>query len=274
MGGFVPLGYDVRDRKLVVNPTEAELVRAVFTGFVETRSGTVLLRRLQEAGATTKRGKPFTKTDIYRVLNNRVYLGEAVHKGTAYPGEHDGIVTPAQWEAAHAVLQVSPRVRRNQTVGQTLALLRGLIFGSDGRAMSPTHARGKRGRIYRYYVSQSVLKGSAADGPEIARVPAGEIEAVVITQVRALVRQPEVIVGTWQAARAASPDLTEHAVMEALHQLDPLWDELFPVEQARIIHLLVDRVEIGAGGATVRLRLEGLASLVRDLGARDRQEAA
>ena len=86
MGGFVPLGYDVRDRKLVVNPTEADLVRAVFTGFVEIRSGTVLLRRLREAGATTKRGKPFTKTDIYRVLNNRVYLGEAVHKGTAYPG--------------------------------------------------------------------------------------------------------------------------------------------------------------------------------------------
>jgi DNA invertase Pin-like site-specific DNA recombinase len=274
MGGFVPLGYDVRDRKLVVNPTEAELVRAVFTGFVETRSGTVLLRRLREAGATTKRGKPFTKTDIYRVLNNRVYLGEAVHKGTAYAGEHTAIVSAAQWEAAHAVLQVSPRVRRNQTVGQTPALLRGLIFGSDGRAMSPTHARGKRGQIYKYYVSQSVLKGSAADGPEVARVPAGEIEAAVITQVRALVRQPEVIVGTWQAARTASPDLTEHAVKEALDQLDPLWDELFPVEQARIIHLLVDRVEIGASGATVRLRLEGLANLVRDLGALDRKEAA
>jgi DNA invertase Pin-like site-specific DNA recombinase len=274
MGGFVPLGYDVRDRKLVVNPTEADLVRAVFTGFVETRSGTLLLRRLREAGATTKRGKPFTKTDIYRVLNNRVYLGEAVHKGTAYPGEHAAIVSPAQWGAAHAVLQVSPRVRRNQTVSQTPALLRGLIFGSDGRAMSPTHARGKRGQIYKYYVSQSVLKGSAADGPEVARVPAGEIEAAVITQVRALVRQPEVIVGTWQAARADAPDLTEHAVRDALEQLDPLWGELFPVEQARIIHLLVDRVEIGAGGATVRLRLEGLASLVRDLGARDRQEAA
>ena len=274
MGGYVPLGFDVRDRKLVVNDAEADLVRSVFTGFVETRSGTMLLRRLQQAGATTKRGKPFTKTDIYRVLNNRVYLGEAVHKGTAYPGEHDGIVTPAQWEAAHAVLQVSPRVRRNQTVSQTPALLRGLIFGSDGRAMSPTHARGKRGQIYKYYVSQSVLKGSAADGPEVARVPAGEIENAVITQVRALVRQPEVIVGTWQAARAASPDVTEHDVRAALDQLDPLWDELFPVEQARIIHLLVDRVEIGASGATVRLRLEGLANLVRDLGSRDRQEAA
>ena len=162
----------------------------------------------------------------------------------------------------------------NQTVSQTPALLRGLLFGSDGRAMSPTHARGRRGQIYRYYISQSVLKGSAADGPEVARVPAGEIEAAVITQVRALVRQPEVIVGTWQAARAASPDVTENDVRAALEQLDPLWEELFPVEQARIIHLLVDRVEIGAGGAAVRLRLVGLAHLVRDLGSRDCKEAA
>ena len=82
------------------------------------------------------------------------------------------------------------------------------------------------------------------------------------------------IVGTWQAARAASPDVTENDVRAALAQLEPLWDELFPVEQARIVHLMVDRVEIGASGATVRLRLEGLASLVRDLGARDRKEAA
>ena len=76
----------------MVNPTEADLVRAVFTGFVVTRSGTVLLRRLQQAGAATKRGKPFTKTDIYRVLNNRVYLGEAVHKGTS---QHPGRRSPS-----------------------------------------------------------------------------------------------------------------------------------------------------------------------------------
>jgi site-specific DNA recombinase len=118
------------------------------------------------------------------------------------------------------------------------------------------------------------LGDHVANGSEIARVPAGEIETAVVAQIRLLVRQPEVIVGTWQAARATGPDLTEHVVKEARDQLAPLWEDLFPVEQARIIHLLVDRVEIGASGATVRLRLEGLTGLVRDLGARDRQEAA
>ena len=88
-----------------------------------------------------------------------------------------------------------------------------------------------------------------------------------MVQVRALLRQPEVVVGTWLAARAESPDLTEHDTREALEQLDPLWHELFPAEQARIVRALIDRVVVGPEGADIRLRVEGLAGLVRDLGA-------
>ncbi|MBB5691793.1 DNA invertase Pin-like site-specific DNA recombinase [Roseomonas alkaliterrae] len=180
MGGFVPLGYDVRERKLVVNDSEAALVRRVFQGFVEMESCTKLVQVLRAESTTTKRGRPLTKTDVYRILSNRVYLGEAVHKGTAYPGEHDAIVTRAQWDAVHAVLQVSPRVRVNRTRNTTAPLLRGLIFDSDGRAMSPSHSRGRGGQMYRYYVSQAMLKGGATERPAIARLPAGEIEAAVV----------------------------------------------------------------------------------------------
>ena len=267
MGGYVPLGYDVRERKLVVNDAEAALVRRIFQSFVEMESCTRLVQVLRADGATTKRGRPLTKSDVYRILSNRVYLGEAVHKGTAYPGEHEAIIETAQWDAVHAILQVSPRVRRNRSRCDTPALLRGLLYGSDGRAMSPTHARGRSGRVYRYYVSQAVLKGGAAEGPAIPRLPAGEIETAVLAQVRALLRQPEVVVGTWRAAKTAAPDVTEGEVRAALEHLDPLWDEMFPAEQARIVRLLVDRVQVGADGADVRLRLDGLASLVRDMAA-------
>ncbi len=85
--------------------------------------------------------------------------------------------------------------------------------------------------------------------------------------VRALLRRPEVVVGTWRAARSEAPDLTEAERREALERLDPLWDELFPAEQARIVRLLVERVGIGPAGADIRLRVAGLASLARDLGA-------
>ena len=265
MGGWAPLGYDVRERKLVENPTEAALVRRIFQAFVEMESCTKLVKVLRTEGATNKRGRVLTKSDVYRVLSNRVYLGEAVHKGTAYPGEHDAIVPQAQWDAVHAVLQVSPRVRVNRTRNTTAPLLRGLIYDSEGRAMSPSHSRGRGGQMYRYYVSQAVLKGGATERPAIARLPAGEIEAAVLAQVRALLRQPEMVVGTWRAARSAAPDVTEQEVLQALERIEPLWDELFPAERARIVRLLVDRVDVRVEGAAVRLRLDGLGSLVRDL---------
>ena len=265
MGGSVPLGYDVRDRKLVVNEVEAATVRRIFRGFAEIGSGTKLTKVLRSEGVTTKRGKPINKADIYKLLNNRTYVGEVVHKGNVYPGEHQAIVSREMWDRVHQILQESPRARANKNRAQSPALLRGLIFGADGRAMSPTHTR-RRGKLYRYYVSQSVLKGDGADNV-IRRVSAAEIETAVIAQVRALLRQPEIVVGTWMAARAELPELTEDETREALERLDPLWDELFPAEQARIIRLLVERVEIGPAGADIRLRIAGLTSLVRDLGA-------
>ena len=265
MGGFVPLGYRVENRKLLVEEAEAALVRRIFRGFLELESATRLVQALEAEGATTKRGRGFSKSDVYRVLTNRVYLGEAVHKGTAYPGEHDAIVTQSEWDAVQAILQVSPRSRRNHTRCTTPALLRGLIFDSAGRAMSPSHARGRRGQIYRYYVSQAVLKGGAAAGPVHARLPAGEIEAAVLAQLRALLRQPEVVVGSWRAVQGSAPEVTEAEVRAALEQLDPLWEEMFPAEQARLVRLLVDRIDVGEAGADVRLRLDGLTSLARDL---------
>jgi hypothetical protein len=220
--GKVPLGYDVVARKLVVNEDEAPRVRRVFEIFVETGSGIETVARLRAEGATSKAGRPLDKGDVYKLLNNRTYVGEAAHKGQVYPGEHQAIVPRELWDRAHAVLQVSPRKRAAQNRQHAPALLKGLIFGVDGRALSPTHSR-KNGRLYRYYVAQRVLKGDAAgDASIVRRVSAAEIEAAVVDQVRALLRQPEIVVGTWRAARREAPDLTEGEVHDALHRLDPL----------------------------------------------------
>ena len=269
MGGKVPLGYDVQDRKLVVNEAEAVVVRRVFEGFVETGSGTVLAKALQRDGLTSKTGRLLNKGDVYKLLNNRTYVGEAAHKGQVFPGEHQAIVPRALWDQVHAILKQSSRARGNATRNQSPALLKGLIFGVDGRALSPTHTR-RRGRQYCYYVAQRVLKadGAPTAGDIVRRVSAAEIEGAVMDQVQALLRQPEVVVGTWLAAREQQPDLTEGEVRDALLELSPLWDELFPAERARIVRLLVERVEAGPQGADIRLRVEGLASLVRDLGVR------
>ncbi|GGG50640.1 integrase [Caldovatus sediminis] len=267
MGGKVPLGYDVANRKLVVNEAEAARVRRVFELFVETGSGVETVRRLQAEGVTAKSGRPLDKGDVYKILNLRTYNGEVTHRGNIYRGEHQAVVPRDLWDRAHAILQVSPRKRAAQNRQLAPALLKGLIYGVDGRALSPTHCV-KKGRHYRYYVAQRVLKGDAnGDSGIVRRVPAAEIEGAVIAQVRALLRQPEIVVGTWLAARREAPDLTERDVRDALYRLDPLWDELFPAEQARIVHALVERVVIGPDDADIRLRVEGLAGLVHDLGA-------
>ena len=129
--------------------------------------------------------------------------------------------------------------------------------------MSPSHSRGRGGQMYRYYVSQTVLKHGAGACP-MGRVPAGEIEATVIDQLRAVFRQPEIVAGTWKAARVHANGTTEADARAALARLDPLWDELFPAEQARIAALLVERVDIGTDGLNVRLRVDGLGSLARE----------
>jgi site-specific DNA recombinase len=263
MGGPVPLGYRVENRKLLVDDTAAATVRRVFEGFAEIGSATRLLPILRAEGLLTKHGRPFDKGAVYKLLVNRVYLGEAVHKGKSYPGEHAAIIPQALWNQVHEVMATNPHMRAGLARNRSPALLRGLIFGADGRALSPTHTR-KQGRLYRYYVSQSVLKGGADDAP-YRRLPAGEIEALVLDQLRALLRQPEVVVGTWRVAQAEAPDLAEDTVRDALARFDPVWSELFPAEQERLIRLLVQRVVVGEAGAQISLNLEGLASLARDL---------
>ena len=263
MGGSVPLGYAVKDRKLVVDEAEAATVRRIYQRFIEVGSATMLVRGLIAEGFTTRGGKPMDKLFLHRLLRNRVYIGEAVHKGTAYPGEHAPIVDRDLWDRVHGILRESPRTRAANTRAATPALLKGLLYGPTGCAMSPTHTR-RGARLYRYYVSQSVLKQGAGACP-IGRVPAAEIETAVIGQLRGLLRAPEAIVGTWRSARPEIDGLTEAEVRDALEGLDPLWDELFPAEQARIVHLLVERVDVGTDGIAIRLRTAGLASVAADL---------
>src|SRR5205823_2076095 len=113
--------------------------------------------------------------DVYKLLKNRTYAGEAAHKGRVYPGEHEAIVPRELWDRVHDLLGESPRVRGNRSRAQSPALLKGLIFGADGRALSPTHTR-RRGRLYRYYVAQRVLKADGAEEGCVRRVSAAEIE--------------------------------------------------------------------------------------------------
>jgi hypothetical protein len=222
-----------------------------------------LARELIAENVRNKYGKLIDKGILYKLLNNPVYIGIAVHKGISYPGEHVGIIDRKIWDKVQAKFQESPRKRAAGTRAQTPSLLKGIIFGPTGIAMSPTHTR-KNGRLYRYYLSQTVLKRGSADCP-VARVPAAEIEKIVIDQVRLLLLSPEIIVQTWRSARKSIKGLTESDVRSSLLTFEPLWNELFPAEQSRIIELLVERVDVRMDRVDIKLRIDGVTSLIGEL---------
>jgi site-specific DNA recombinase len=263
MGGWAPLGYEVRDRKLVVNEVDAKLVRSIFRRFVKTGSATTLARELIAENVRNKYGKLIDKGILYKMLSNPVYIGVAMHKGVPYPGEHVSIIDRKIWDKVQARFQHSPRKRAASTRAQTPSLLKGIIFDAAGVAMSPTHTR-KNGKLYRYYLSQTVLKQGTSDCP-VTRVPAAEIEKIVIDQARILLLSPEVIVQTWRSAQKSIKGVTESEVRNALQAFDPLWNPLFPTEQARIVELLVERVDVRTDRVDIKLRIAGVTSLINEL---------
>jgi site-specific DNA recombinase len=263
MGGWAPLGYEVRERKLVVNEADAKLVRSIFQRFVAVGSITKLARELIAENIRNKYGKLVDKGILYKMLANPVYIGAAMHKGVSYPGEHIGIIERKVWDKVQAKFQENPRKRAAATRAQTPSLLKGIIFDLTGVAMSPTHTR-KNGKLYRYYLSQTVLKQGSGGCPA-SRVPADAVERIVIDQVRLLLLSPEIIVQTWRSARKSIKGMTESEVRDALRAFDPLWNQLFPAEQTRIIQLLVERVDVRTDHVDVRLRIAGVTSLVGEL---------
>jgi site-specific DNA recombinase len=265
MGGFVPMGYDVVDRKLVINEAEAATIRHMFQRFVVLGSATLLTRELVAKGTLNKRGRLIDKGFLYKLFRNRLYLGEAVHKGTSYPGEHEGIIGHSLWDQVHAILQESPRKRAANTRTQTPALLKGLIFTDRGIAMTPTFTC-KGSRHYRYYTSMDAIRNRACEGREaFVRLNAGMVESAVIEQIRKLVRTPEIAAKVAVVLQDCDSVSNDNDVVAALADFDGLWASLFPAEQTRIARLLIDRVIVSQQGLTVDLRTDGLSSVVRDM---------
>ncbi len=212
----------------------------------------------------TRRGKPIDKGFLYKLINNRIYIGEAVHKGTSYPGEHEAIIDRALWDKVHAILQESPRKRSANTRAQTPALLKGLIFTDTGTAMTPTATK-KGARLYRYYTSMDLIRNRATGAAGPQRLAAGMVEDAVIGELRRMIATPEIRGRALAALQADMPDVDDKVVIAALDDFDTLWTSLFPAEQARIVQLLVARVTVSAAGIAVDLRHDGIGSLARQM---------
>lgn len=188
MGGNPPLGYDVADRKLIVNPAEAETVRSIFQRYLDLGCVRRLCSDLAERGITSKRrlfsngrvcgGKPMGRSALYLILNNRAYIGQTTHKGASYPGEHEAIVPYELFDHVQRRLgELAPPVKVKTRSVQD-GPYAGILFDETGAQMRPTYVLKRPGLRYRYYVSRPALKGEGSKAA-ICRVPAPAFEAFV-----------------------------------------------------------------------------------------------
>jgi hypothetical protein len=187
----------------------------------------------------------------------------------SYPGEHEPIVDRATWDRVHEVLTTNARRRGNEARARTPAPLRGLMRCTHcSSAMTPSQAR-RRDRLYRYYVCLGASRRGHDTCP-VRSIAASEVEGLVLGQVRRLLASPELVARTITAARqedsaAEGAMLDEGEVIEALGALEPVWDELYPAEQARILRLLIERIDVAPDGISITLHAVGIRSLVAEL---------
>ena len=263
--GPLPLGYDVQNRLLIVNEAEAAVVRRIFADFARDRSTTHMVRNYAAEGIRTKTGRTFCKQSIYKLLHNRMYLGEIVHKGRYYPGQHPPILTVVQWQAAHDVLAQTAEERRAAvaTDGRGLPLLRGLLFTISGERLIPTHTV-RKGRCYRYY-TPAKDRHYGAGASNFGSLPAEPIEALVVGQVCQVLRAPESVQTVWDRVRASAIDLDEARVVMPMRQLAAVWPSLFAAEQRRLAQLLIERVLLGDDGLEILWRDAGWVELIDEL---------
>ena len=200
MGGSVPLGYEVKDRGLVINESEAAKVRLIYAQYLElnsvrdladdlNRRGIRSHQRVTQSGRTVG-GHVITRGSLYLMLQNPVYIGMVVHKGALYRGLHQPIIESLLWDRVQRRLGENRVEHRSQTRAHVPSPLAGLVFDSSGERLTPTHAR--RGSLrYRYYVSQTLVTGQTTSDKvgKRWRIPATELETAVVTSITGVAGQ-------------------------------------------------------------------------------------
>ena len=343
-GGTPILGYDVdrKDKKLLVNDEEAKTVQYIFARFAQNGTVIELTKELNEQGYktkawTTKKGKiregtEWNTAQVYRLLNNRTYIGEITHKEKSYPGEQEAIIDKKTWNKAQAILADNKPVKVADAQTKAVTPLKGVIrCGHCNCSMGPTYTM-KKDRRYAYYICEKDQKRAVSNCP-IKRVPAGDIEKAVLEQLNAVFRTPTLVAKTYFAAKDIEKeeherlvsqkgtlekemvevrkkagmlaslenmsadqekrlielndvavaltqqigevsarclafeetDITESDISTAFQRVETLWDDLFPVEQNRLVRLLVEKVDIRETGIDMEIKTNGLAALISDL---------
>jgi site-specific DNA recombinase len=225
MGGRVPVGYMVINRKLMIDAEAAHRVRHLFRRYLELGSVPALANEIDRAGGVqsaaagngqddgvSRVSRRMSRGQLYHLLSNPVYIGKSRHHDQVYDGEHEGIIDPTTFRAVQARLADQTPNRRSRSSNPDIHLLTGLVYDETGDQLSPTHAY-NHGKRYRYYVSKRLrYDASAREGSW--RIPAEELERIVLQQAKDMLQDRSLLAG-WLQDCAVSADRIEGALSAA-----------------------------------------------------------
>jgi site-specific DNA recombinase len=260
MGGPVPLGYDAADRKLIINPKEAETVRYMFQRYRELGCVRLLAEELEHKGIQSKArfhkdGSPctrrsFARGHIYVLLSNPIYIGQIRHKDACHPGLHEPIINAELWEQVQQLMRGNAVNGKSHTRKTTPSILTGKLFDVSGDRLIPSHAV-KKGKRYRYYVSQSLKTGTAEQNRHGWRLPAYEIEQLVMQSAKAMLSDHSAIAFAYQGA-----DIENHELPHLLKAAEETSQRIS--NDTEIFLKFIKHVELRRGSLSLTLALNVL----------------
>jgi site-specific DNA recombinase len=255
MGGVTPLGYAIKDRKLVIVPEEAETVRLIFRRYRELGSVRLLKQDLDQQGIRSKQrtygdgsragGQPFSRGALYALLSNPLYIGEISHKGARYPGQHEAILDRETWDSVQDQLRDGAPEQRGRVTGPRSPLI-GKLFDEAGHRLTPSHAT-KAGRRYRYYVSRPLVTETAKQHPGAWRIPATRLEHLIATEAATMLGEPSAIATVLENA-GLGPEKVPAALAMAGRFRDALGRD---AARGAALAAVVNRIEL----SPIRLRV-------------------
>lgn len=255
MGSRVPLGYEVKEKKLVVNEKEAELVKHIFEEFVNLKSIIKVTKELNKKGYRTKgykdkQGEEFKKATVKRILTNATYIGLVSHKGMLYCGKQEAIINQELWKKVKENFSTREQIRTKRAA----VLLKGIMRCCEcNSSMQPTYTK-KKNREYRYYVCGSHLKGRVCKAKD-QTIAAGEIELLIIEKMPLIMSNHEIIEQAFKSGKEIAQD--------TLKAISKMWENIFPIEQENIVHLLIKTIWLKEDGIKIEISKEGLKDLVK-----------
>ena len=259
VGGTVPFGYMVEDKLLVEEPKEAEIVRWIFHQYQHLVTAREIAAELNESNRLFRGNKQWNLRHVFRILKNRIYIGEIAYKGENYQGEHKPIIEKKQWDIVQSILSASDPDKRLRTQKQkTTAILKGIArCGHCGGALGPTYANNGFKR-YLYYICNQDQRRPRSICP-VRRVSAPAIEDIVLEQLRRVLQTKsaqEILI---------KMGFSRETVNGCAKDFDAIWDELFPRERQRIINLLLERVDVYVDHVDIEIKTNGLNAFAGEL---------